>query len=75
MLDNERRQKMQTLVQAWVPVGAILHILGFMLFQEWRIVFVILCLIPVSIALIFTCLFLIDTPLFLVKLMEVGEIR
>lgn len=75
ILENEKRQKMQTFIQAWLPVGGIIIILAFYFFKEWKFIFTVFCLAPFIICFLFTCFFVVETPQFLVKRFEVEEIR
>lgn len=75
MLDDERRMKMQILVQAFVPFSGVIHVFGLMFLKEWKTIFLLLCLVPTLVGLIWCYFFVIDTPFFLVKGLEVENIR
>lgn len=75
MLENDQREKMQTFIQAWIPLGAIILVLSFQHFKEWKVIFFFLCFLPIIFAFFFSCFYVVDTPLFLVKCLEVEAIR
>lgn len=75
MMENDHRQRMQTFIQAWLPIGGMLIALAFYLVKEWKTIFIYLCLIPYIICFIAAYALVVETPQFLVKRFEVLEIR
>lgn len=63
------------LVQIFVPVGGIYIVLAFRILKHWRVIFLYSCLLPLLFSLIFTYLFLQETPQLLIKCYPEEKIR
>ena len=59
MLDNTQRQKMLTIIQAFVPVGGMLIALAFYLMKHWKVIFFCFCFLPFIVCLLFALVFIV----------------
>lgn len=67
VLDNRRRQQIGVFIQGIFCVGGLLTVFIFYLLKDWRIIFIVFCLIPLVICLAFNIFFVKETPQFLIK--------
>lgn len=68
ILSNEKRQKMEILIQASLPLGGALCSISFFYLSNWRTVFLIFLVLPLIITLAITYFFLQETPQLLLQL-------
>ena len=75
VLDNERRQKGQVLIQSFFSVGAIIIVGLLYFFKDWKVVYIYFLLIPLMGCLLTAIFYFRETPQFMIKLYSVERIR
>lgn len=75
VLENTRRQRTAVLIQAVFCLAGLFTVFIFYILKDFKIIFIVFCLIPLILCLAFNIFFLKETPQFLVKRYEVKEIR
>jgi MFS family permease len=67
VLENRQRQQMGVFIQGVFCVGGLFTVFIFYLFKDWRMIFIVFCLIPLVVCLAFNIFFVKETPQFLIK--------
>ena len=67
LLENRRRQRIAVFIQGIFCVGGLFTVLIFYLLKDWKIIFIVFCLIPLVACLAFNIFFVKETPQFLIK--------
>lgn len=75
IIDNSLRQRIQTFIQAFICFGGLVSIGLFYTIKNWYPIYLYFGLIPMTLLLIFTFVYLKETPQFMIKLYEINKIR
>ena len=67
VVGDEKRQKYSVFVQIWFPVGSIIITSFFWFMDDWRIIWIIVLVVPCVIGLVLMYFFCYETPQFLTK--------